>query len=121
MNTVPMPRTKPPNNNQKPVNDWCYSLQQFKEVYLFRFIYNLNYVQVLEVVLDPFGKRCQEMYEDKTMERKLHPTMLAIKPPPIVEDVRPPKVDPTLSKRLEDTKITEKVRGNYNYYYYKEL
>lgn len=69
-------------------------------------------MQVLEVFLDPFGKLCQEMYEDKTMERKLHLAPAVVKPP-IVEDVRPPKVDPTLSKRLEDTKITEKVRENY--------
>lgn len=72
------------------------------------FLQNNNYVQVLEVFHDPFGKVCQEMYEDKTMERKLHPAPAAVKPP-IVEDVRAPKVDPTLSKRLEDPKITEKV------------
>lgn len=69
-------------------------------------------MQVLEVFQDPFGKLCQEMYEDKTMERKLHPTPSAVKPP-IIEDVRPPKLEPTLSKRLEDTKITEKVRVSY--------
>ncbi|XP_045454073.1 histone-lysine N-methyltransferase SETD1 [Melitaea cinxia] len=64
--------------------------------------------QVLEVFHDPFGKKCQEMFEDKTMERKPPPVTLVPKVPTVVEDVRATKLDPALSKRLEDTKLTEK-------------
>lgn len=66
---------------------------------------------MLDVFHDPFGKRCQEMFEEKTMEKKMQATVPAVKPPVLVEDVRLQKVDPTptLSKRLEDTKIVEKV------------
>ncbi|KAJ8711311.1 hypothetical protein PYW07_008553 [Mythimna separata] len=67
--------------------------------------------QVLEVFHDAFGKKCQEMFENKTVEKKpqlVAPPIIAKPPPVIVEEVRPPKVDPTLSKRLEETKITEK-------------
>ncbi|XP_050353651.1 histone-lysine N-methyltransferase SETD1 isoform X1 [Nymphalis io] len=64
--------------------------------------------QVLDVFHDPFGKRCQEMFEDKTMERKPQPVTSATKVPTLVEDVRATKLDPALSKRLEDTKLTDK-------------
>ncbi|XP_041972422.1 histone-lysine N-methyltransferase SETD1 isoform X2 [Aricia agestis] len=59
--------------------------------------------QVLEVFHDSFGKKCQEMFEDKTTEKK------QTAPKPIVlEDARlANKIDPTLSKRLEDTKLVE--------------
>ncbi|XP_049879061.1 histone-lysine N-methyltransferase SETD1 isoform X2 [Pectinophora gossypiella] len=63
--------------------------------------------QVLEVFHDAFGKRCQELLDDKTLEKKPQP-LPTIAKPPLVEDVRPQKVDPTLSKRLEETKLTEK-------------
>nr|XP_013189562.1 unnamed protein product [Amyelois transitella] len=63
--------------------------------------------QVLDVFHDPFGKKCQEMLEDKTMERKPLPQPPPVVKPPIVEDVRIPKVDPTLSKRLEETKLVD--------------
>ncbi|KAH9641472.1 hypothetical protein HF086_006088 [Spodoptera exigua] len=66
--------------------------------------------QVLEVFHDAFGKKCQEMFENKTVEKK--PQLVAppiiTKPPVIVEEVRSTKIDPTLSKRLEEAKITEK-------------
>ncbi|XP_063541575.1 histone-lysine N-methyltransferase SETD1 [Cydia strobilella] len=62
--------------------------------------------QVLDVFHDPFGKRCQEMFEDKTMEKKPQP-VVPVQPP--LEDARIAKVDPALSKRLEDTKLTDKV------------
>ncbi|XP_047032818.1 histone-lysine N-methyltransferase SETD1 isoform X1 [Helicoverpa zea] len=66
--------------------------------------------QVLDVFHDAFGKKCQEMFENKTVEKK--PQLVAPpvipKPPVVVEEVRLPKVDPTLSKRLEETKIAEK-------------
>lgn len=41
------------------------------------------------------------------MEKK--PQLVVPVQPPVVEDVRAPKVDPSLSKRLEETKIVEKV------------
>ncbi|KAJ2942804.1 hypothetical protein O0L34_g14992 [Tuta absoluta] len=62
--------------------------------------------KVLDVIHDPFGKRCQEMLDEKTLEKK--PAPPPVIKPPVVEDVRVQKVDPTLSKRLEDTKLTEK-------------
>lgn len=45
------------------------------------------------------------------MERKPQPVAPVIKQPlpVVVEDTRVPKADPSLSKRLEDTKVTEKV------------
>ena len=58
---------------------------------------------------DSFGKRCQEMFEDKTMERKPQAVASIPKLPGIIEDARAPKLDPSLSKRLEDSKLTEKV------------
>ena len=67
---------------------------------------------MLEVFHDAFGKKCQEMFENKTVDKKpqlVAPPIITKPPPVIVEEVRPPKVDPTLSKRLEETKITEKV------------
>lgn len=64
---------------------------------------------MLDVFLDPFGKKCQEMFDDKTMERKPQPVASVIKPPVLVEDSRATKLDPALSKRLEDTKLTDKV------------
>lgn len=64
---------------------------------------------MLEVFHDPFGKRCQEMFEEKTMERKPQPATSSVKVPGIMDDIRAPKLDPSLSKRLEDTKLTEKV------------
>lgn len=45
------------------------------------------------------------MYEDKTMVKKPQPVPLKIPH----EDVRLGKVDSALSKRLEDTKLVEKV------------
>lgn len=62
-------------------------------------------LKVLEVLHDAFGKKCQEMYEDKTMEKKPQPVPMKVPH----DDVRLAKVDPTLSKRLEDTKLVEKV------------
>ncbi|XP_028035252.1 histone-lysine N-methyltransferase SETD1 isoform X2 [Bombyx mandarina] len=64
--------------------------------------------QVLEVFHDAFGKKCQELFENKTMEKK--PQLSTIIPkPPILEEVRIQKpLDPMLTKRLEDTKINEK-------------
>lgn len=66
---------------------------------------------MLEVFHDAFGKKCQEMFENKTVEKKpqLVAPPIVTKPPVIVEEVRPTKIDPTLSKRLEEAKITEKV------------
>lgn len=64
---------------------------------------------MLEVFHDPFGKRCQEIFEDKTMDKRPQQVTPTVKPPIVVEDVRVPKVDPTLSKRLEETKLVEKV------------
>ncbi|XP_022831575.1 histone-lysine N-methyltransferase SETD1 isoform X2 [Spodoptera litura] len=66
--------------------------------------------QVLEVFHDAFGKKCQEMFENKTVEKKpqLVAPPIVTKPPVIIEEVRPTKTDPTLSKRLEEAKITEK-------------
>jgi hypothetical protein len=49
------------------------------------------------------------MFEDKTMDKKLIPQPPVVKPPVVTEEVRPQKVDPSLSKRLEETKLTEKV------------
>ncbi|XP_045487005.1 histone-lysine N-methyltransferase SETD1 isoform X1 [Pieris rapae] len=60
--------------------------------------------KVLEVLNDAFGRKCQEMYEEKTMEKKPQPVPMKIPH----EDVRLAKVDSTLSKRLEDTKLVEK-------------
>ncbi|CAB3220457.1 unnamed protein product [Arctia plantaginis] len=62
--------------------------------------------QVLEVFHDAFGKNCQEMFEMKTCEKKPQPISMLSKPPLVVEDVRMQKIDPTLSKRLEETKLT---------------
>ncbi|XP_048482105.1 histone-lysine N-methyltransferase SETD1 isoform X3 [Plutella xylostella] len=65
--------------------------------------------QVLEVFHDAFGKKCQEMFESKTTERKpppVVPPVAKLPPPGVVEDLR--GKDPSLSKRLEDTKIVEK-------------
>ncbi|XP_053617378.1 histone-lysine N-methyltransferase SETD1 isoform X2 [Plodia interpunctella] len=63
--------------------------------------------QVLEVFHDPFGKKCQELFEDKTMERKPLPQVVQVAKPPVVEDSRIAKVDPALSKRLEETKLVD--------------
>ncbi|CAH0595342.1 unnamed protein product [Chrysodeixis includens] len=64
--------------------------------------------QVLDVFHDAFGKKVHEMFENKTVDKKPQPAPTVVKPPVVVEEVRPPKVDPTLSKRLEEAKITEK-------------
>ncbi|XP_069357216.1 histone-lysine N-methyltransferase SETD1 isoform X2 [Maniola hyperantus] len=64
--------------------------------------------QVLDVFHDPFGKKCHEMFEGRTMERKPQPAPAIVKVPILVEDARPTKLDPALSKRLEETKLTEK-------------
>lgn len=63
-------------------------------------------MQVLEVFHDAFGKNCQEMFELKTCEKKPQPVSMLNKPPVVVEDVRLQKIDPTLSKRLEETKLS---------------
>lgn len=73
---------------------------------------------MLDVFHDPFGKKCQEMFDDKTMERKPQPAMLVPKVPAVLEDVRATKLDPALSKRLEDTKLTEKVNRKIYFYFY---
>ncbi|XP_052738940.1 histone-lysine N-methyltransferase SETD1 isoform X2 [Bicyclus anynana] len=64
--------------------------------------------QVLELLHDPFGKKCQEMFDDKTMERKPQPAVSTVKAPVLVEDTRATKLDPALSKRLEETKLSDK-------------
>lgn len=64
---------------------------------------------MLEVFHDAFGKKCQEMFENKTMEKKLYSIPTITKPTIVTEEVRPQKVEPALSKRLEETKISEKV------------
>lgn len=46
------------------------------------------------------------MFELKTCEKKPQPVSMLNKPPVVVEDVRLQKIDPTLSKRLEETKLT---------------
>ncbi|XP_068623377.1 histone-lysine N-methyltransferase SETD1 isoform X2 [Battus philenor] len=61
--------------------------------------------QVLDVFHDPFGKKCQEMFEEKTLDKKAQPTSSTTKP--VAEDVRTTKTE-ALSKRLEDTKLTDK-------------
>ncbi|XP_013144812.1 PREDICTED: histone-lysine N-methyltransferase SETD1-like isoform X2 [Papilio polytes] len=70
--------------------------------------------QVLEVFHDPFGKKCQEMFEDKTMDRKAQPVASStLKPLPLVpEDGRLSKTE-VLSKRLEDTKLVDKEYSRY--------
>lgn len=51
------------------------------------------------------------MFENKTMDKKPQhaPTVAKI---PFVEDIRLQKTDPVLCKRLEDTKIVEKVSAH---------
>ncbi|XP_013167765.1 PREDICTED: histone-lysine N-methyltransferase SETD1 isoform X1 [Papilio xuthus] len=71
--------------------------------------------QVLEVFHDPFGKKCQEMFEDKTMDRKAQPVATSTSKLLIPEDGRLPKTE-VLSKRLEDTKLTDKVQEGYSRY-----
>ncbi|CAH2052091.1 unnamed protein product, partial [Iphiclides podalirius] len=66
--------------------------------------------QVLDVFHDPFGKKCQEMFEEKTMERK--PMSASSTAKSSVEDIRSSKTE-LLSKRLEDTKLTEKEYSRY--------
>ncbi|CAK1541621.1 unnamed protein product [Leptosia nina] len=66
--------------------------------------------KVLEVLHDSFGKKCQEMYEDKTIEKKQHP-VVPVKAPH--EDVRISKLDPALSKRLEETKVDKEPYARY--------
>ncbi|VVC93134.1 unnamed protein product, partial [Leptidea sinapis] len=51
--------------------------------------------QVLEVYHDAFGKKCHEMYDDKTLDKRLH----VVKPTPHLEDARLAKIDLSLSKR----------------------
>lgn len=66
---------------------------------------------MLEVLNDPFGKKCQELYEEKTTDRKVQAPPVAAVPKltPVLEDNRTQKIDPSLSKRLEETKLTDKV------------
>lgn len=60
---------------------------------------------MLEVFHDPFGKKCQEMFDEKTMERKPQSSSSTVKL--AVEDMRSSKTE--LGKRLEDTKLIDKV------------
>lgn len=68
---------------------------------------------MLDVFHDAFGKKVHEMFENKTVDKKPPPVATVVKPLVVAEEVRPPKVDPTLSKRLEETKVTEKVSSHH--------
>lgn len=71
--------------------------------------------QVLEVFFDPFGAKCQEMYDEKTIGRRIQqpPMVPGVVTPskmaptvPVVPDVVNHKID--ISKQMEDVKLTEK-------------
>lgn len=83
---------------------------------------SISFHQVLEVFHDPFGKKCQEMFEDKTMDRKAQPVASStLKPLPLVpEDGRLSKTE-VLSKRLEDTKLVDKVCVLYKILLYRTV